>query len=421
MSYIAIQENFDLFGNRPVAAPETLFSKKHRVSASPYNWVSTGTNATVTHTPNSSAVTISIPAANGDNVTWQTKKYIPYPPGKQQEILLTYVPAGFAANRVFEVGQFDDQNGIFLRLTGSTPTAEFVIRTFTSGTAAETDIAAQSSWNVDKFDGSGPSGVTLDFTKAQILVIRYQWLGVGTVEYGFSIDGAIYWAHRFNHANLINNVYMSTATLPIRFRIYNTAASSGTGSILQICTEVRSRGGSVSGKRVEALPFAASNIVLNNTTGRALNNNNRTSLIAIRLKTTLGGVRNAIVIDDISPWVQGLSRIIWAGIYYIPAEDIAAATAVITGGTWTSVKNTSGIEFNTGITAVTLSTLSTLIVEDTIDRSGGALVKLGDFMLGLPFSLNIAGTHSDVLLLQVQRLEANNTTVWGGFTWKETQ
>jgi hypothetical protein len=71
----------------------------------------------------------------------------------------------------------------------------------------------QSSWNGDKLDGTGPSGLTLDPTKAQILWMDFEWLGVGSVRCGFIINGVFYVCHTFNNANLITSVYMTTATL----------------------------------------------------------------------------------------------------------------------------------------------------------------------------------------------------------------
>lgn len=410
----------DLFGSVPVAHKQTLFSRKNRFNTGPYVWRAIGTNHTVTHKPHSSAIELSIPGANGDSITFQSKKYIPYQPGKEQGWEITFVPSGFSANRTFEIGTYDDQNGMFYRLSGANPDPSFVIYSFTNGTSVVPETATRSQWSVDKFDGSGPSKLTMDFTKSQIIYCRYQWLGVGTVEFGFSINGKLWPAHRFEHANIITDVYMSTATLPVRCKIYNSGAATGTGKVLYICTEVHSTGGENT-LDVEGIPYTASNIVEDAITGLSLNSNTRQTLIAIRMKTSVpAGVRNTMIATAISPWLNSLSRITWIGLLYIPAEDIQAATASITGGSWTSVHTTSGVEYNTGITAVTRSTNSIYIHQDAVDKTT-TLAELQRALVGLPLALNIEGTHSDVLLLQVQRLEANNNTVWGGLNWKEIQ
>jgi hypothetical protein len=92
-------------------------------------------------------------------------------------------------------------------------------------------------------DGSGPSGITLNLTKAQILFMDLEWLGVGTVRIGFVIDGNFYVCHKFHHANIITSTYITTASLPLRYEITNTGATSGASTLKQICSTVLSEGG----------------------------------------------------------------------------------------------------------------------------------------------------------------------------------
>jgi hypothetical protein len=70
-----------------------------------------------------------------------------------------------------------------------------------------------------------------------------EWLGVGTVRIGFVIDGNFHVCHRFNHANLIASTYITTASLPIRYEITNTGATTGASTLKQICSSVLSEGG----------------------------------------------------------------------------------------------------------------------------------------------------------------------------------
>jgi hypothetical protein len=71
-------------------------------------------------------------------------------------------------------------------------TAEMVIR---KG-GVDNEIVPQSQWNVDRLDGTGPSKVNIDFTKSQIFVTDYQWLGVGRVRFGFYAYGKIHYCHQ---------------------------------------------------------------------------------------------------------------------------------------------------------------------------------------------------------------------------------
>jgi hypothetical protein len=102
---------------------------------------------------------------------------------------------------------------------------------------------AQSDWNQDPLNGTGPSGITLDASKAQILYMDVEWLGLGTVRMGFIIDGVFVPAHNFNHANLITTTYITTASLPLRYEMTNTGATASASTLKQVCSTVISEGG----------------------------------------------------------------------------------------------------------------------------------------------------------------------------------
>jgi hypothetical protein len=60
---------------------------------------------------------------------------------------------------------------------------------------------------------------------------------------GFVIDGKFILCHTFHHANIIESTYITTACLPLRYEIANTAATSGASKLKQICSSVISEGG----------------------------------------------------------------------------------------------------------------------------------------------------------------------------------
>ena len=144
-----------------------------------------------------------------------------------------------AANSHQRIGLFDDQNGVFFDQVDGV--LGVTIRSYTTGTAVDTHIT-EASWNIDKMDGTGVSGVTIDTTKTNIFIIDLQWLGVGRVRFGFDIDGMIFWCHEVNNANTRNVVYMSTPRLPIRYEVENTGASSALDDFRQICSTAIAEG-----------------------------------------------------------------------------------------------------------------------------------------------------------------------------------
>lgn len=80
----------------------------------------------------------------------------------------------------------------------------------------------QTSWNLDRMDGSGPSGYVLDPTKMQMLYIDYTWYGSGYIRYGMrSTNGDVVYCHKVVNNNLNNAAYMRSGNLPARYEVTN--------------------------------------------------------------------------------------------------------------------------------------------------------------------------------------------------------
>jgi hypothetical protein len=139
-----------------------------------------------------------------------------------------------------QVGYYSAANGYFLQLQDAN--VSLVERSSVTGAVVNTPVL-QADWNVDPMDGTGPSGITLDITKAQILFVDMEWLGVGTVRMGFVIDGQFVPCHYFQHANLITSTYITTASLPLSCSIQDTAGTGIPSTFKQICATVISEGG----------------------------------------------------------------------------------------------------------------------------------------------------------------------------------
>lgn len=230
----------DAFGRLRISDARTLFDSSHRY-ADNGSWAedTTGT-ASSSFNADEGSIELDVDADSGDEVLRETYKVFSYQPGKSLLIMNTFVFAAAKTNLRQRIGYFSSDNGIFFELNDST--LNIVKRSYISGSAVDTKIA-QDSWNVDKLDGTGASGLTLDITKAQIFWIDMEWLGVGSVRSGFVINGQFIVCHIFHHANLIDSTYMTTASLPLRQEITNTGATSGASQSKQICNTVISEGG----------------------------------------------------------------------------------------------------------------------------------------------------------------------------------
>ena len=232
--------NIDAFGRLRVSEPFTLFDSSHRFDDNGLWSTSTATGGAATFNAAQGLIDLDVTTSSGSEVVRETTKVFSYQPGKSLLVLNTFVMSTAKANLRQRIGYYGANNGYYLEQNGTT--VSFVERSFVTGAVVNTPVA-QASWNVDPMDGSGPSGITLDLTKAQILFMDLEWLGVGTVRVGFIIDGNFIVCHRFNHANFITSTYITTASLPLRYEITNTGATSGASTLKQICSTVLSEGG----------------------------------------------------------------------------------------------------------------------------------------------------------------------------------
>lgn len=80
----------------------------------------------------------------------------------------------------------------------------------------------QSQWNMDRMDGTGPSGYNLDISKMQMAYIDYTWYGAGFIRFGFrAVNGDIIYCHKMPNNNVNTAAYMRSGNLPGRFEAIN--------------------------------------------------------------------------------------------------------------------------------------------------------------------------------------------------------
>jgi hypothetical protein len=81
----------------------------------------------------------------------------------------------------------------------------------------------QSEFNLDKGDGTGPSGYTVDLTKMQMFYIDYSWYGAGFIRWGLrGEDGNVFYLHKMPNNNVNNEAYMRSGNLPARYESITT-------------------------------------------------------------------------------------------------------------------------------------------------------------------------------------------------------
>jgi len=390
----------DAFGRFRTSAPLTLFDSSHRYRDNGLWATSTGTGGTYIFSSGEGLVNMNVTTASGAEVIRETTKVCAYQPGKSLQVMNTFVMASGKANLRQRVGYYGASNGIYLEVSG-TSAPSFVERSSSTGSLQETRVT-QANWNVDKLDGTGQSGVTLDITKAQIMWTDIEWLGEGTVRVGFIIDGQFLHCHSFHHANLIESTYITTASLPLRYEITNLGTTASSSTLKQVCSTVISEGG----YELRGLQQAVGTDI---NTPRALTASGTYYPIAsLRLKSTS---LDAIVIPTAISILAsgGNSNYSWR----------ITASATTSGGTWTSAGVDSSVEYN-------LSGVST---------SGGRVVAQGYFAAATQGTNSVDILKEALFKFQLERntftstpyefsvlVAANSNTgsaVFGAVDWEE--
>lgn len=323
--------SLDAFGRLRVCNPLTLFDSSHRYKDNGLWNTLTATGGAAAFSADQGLIELSVTTTSGSKVYRETTKVFAYLPGKSLLVMTTFVMSPAKANLRQRLGYYGDENGMFLELDGTGGTVlSFVERSHVSGATVDTKVN-QSSWNYDKMDGTGPSKMTLDITKAQILWMDIEWLGLGTVRMGFVIDGKFILCHQFHHANLITSTYITTASLPLRYEIENTGTTASSSALKQICSTVISEGGYELRGLQQAISIPITAARTTTTAGTYY------PLISIRLKTSPNFLDAIIILTALSLLGTG------NGVNY---NWKVIATGATTGGTWVSAGSESAVEYN---------------------------------------------------------------------------
>lgn len=371
--------NLDAFGRLRVAEPKTLLDAKHLYDKLPlvFNELLSGT-ATSTFSANDSMVVMSTIAKN-DIVIRQTKHHFNYQPGKSIQAFFTgkLHPETGVIKRAglfqsLSSIPYEPSDGMYLEVTETGPSVNIVKN-------GQILSIPRSQWNVDRLDGTGTSGIIIDFNVAQIFVVDYEWLSLGRVRFGFIQSGKTYYAHYVNHINDLDRPYITSPNQPVRYEIRQNGNTPGT--MHHICSTVMIEGGEEDvGKPIALID---SKVVSINTSYHAL--------VAIKLKDNAHD--SSVVLKAVEVLNANSSN---PGMY----DVIVNPSTVTPPFTWADVDNTA-IQQATNVTSpVIVSGGYSLFKGFAPTGVGGTSTAQGLAILGeiTKLGVNINGT-SDVIVL----------------------
>lgn len=371
----------DAFGRARVSETLTLFDSTLRYTKRTDLWRETVVGGgAVNYLANESSVALSTTTSSGDTVLRRTKRNLPYEPGKSMMVLQSFKGNPPIAGLIQDIGLFDDDNGVMLRSSGTT--LQFVVRSKASGSVAE-NVINQASWNIDTLS-------KLDFSKINILIADLEWLGSGRVRMGFVIDGEIIYCHEFNHANNQDTVYMSTATLPLSYRIYNSSSIASSATLKEIASTVISEGG-----------YEPKGPIFTGGAGIAGVKSTTSETLFAAIRMASGRTDNVIMPAQVDVAVDGNAIAKWR-LYLNPTVS----------GVWTAAENGRG---NVEVMASGTFSGGTIVSAGLLSGQSNTAFS-PESALALSLGKNANG-ESDILMLTVQCETAMKTT--GQLGWRE--
>ena len=392
--------NLDAFGNLRVSQGNQLFDSKFLFDKRPLFWdeVETGSGETSTHSTTEAHVAMTT-SGNNQYVIRQTKQRFTYQAGFSHVCDFTFSDFHAESNIIKRVGYFSsattgnydtDFDGLFFENDGT----NISINIYKTGT--EIESTNQSSWNIDKLDGTGESGITIDWEKAQIAIIDFQWLGVGRVRWAVNIDGVVIPIHESKHANNVDGVYMSSPNQPLRYEIRQTGA--GSGSFNQICSTVKTEG-SISRTGAVYSDNAGVNDLQLNSSGTTY------AMGGIRLKTThpdvsINLLKTSILLEtnDDLLWEWRLNPTVTGSFTYNDVTNACTQTAF----------------GNDGAGAAPTVSGGTIVDSGYLRRNTSIDIKL-DTSIGI--GTEIDGTVDELVLCGTPI--TNGSDAYCSFTWEE--
>ena len=413
----------DAFGRQRFSAPYTIADYSHVYGQEEEMITESSGSGTTSNKPDEASIELSLGTGATDYVVHQSRQYHQYQPGKSQLIMMSFNFQTVRANTSKRLGYFDDRNGVFLQQAGD-GTVSIVKRSYSSGAPVDTPIN-QTDWNINKLDGSVASlGLTLDLTKTQLLVIDFQWLGVGRIRVGFAIGGSVVYCHEFQHANSATTVYWSNPALPVRCELRNTGTAVGTTTMLQTCATVMSEGGdqTTGSSHSEVTPVGSYKSWSNGNIGR------RQVIIAVRLKNSIVSRpnRGLIKLNAYSLQSSAASMILemWrlTDSSRLSRSDSTAPTWVDVAGGESIAQVCHDAEFiETDNLIYSFRSDSSFVAANNPSgkQSAGVSALAATIAKRDYIAQNYDSTDSQVWCLTATALTTTATSVWGSITWNE--
>jgi hypothetical protein len=413
-----VQSTLDAFARLRVSFPTTILDirfpgQSHGSANFLKNNLQICSDASGSYTGTYGNSKLTINASGAGYYISQSRNYCVYQPGKSLLFMASGVLDPLNNNYSTRIGYFDNvvpltnplivRNGLYFEYSAGVCSVNIKNNTLTQ--------IFQSDWNIDKLNGTGLSGLTLDFTKTQLFIMDMEWLGVGRVRFGFYVYGKIQYCHQITNINILTEPYTNSINLPICYSIHSTVGGSS-NNFKQICSTVISEGGYAPLGR----PFSIST---GSPTPVQIAFNAEEPILFLR-----GNVANPNYYhQNIIP--TGLSMICSStnDLILYKLEYFLAGTYTGTQPAWTNVNSSYSVAQYAGNLATGYNNTNAIALDQGYfyGRGTNTFSSLGDVFTSqvLQITSNIRN-DSDILVLTATFVSNSGTTnVLGTLSWQE--
>lgn len=378
-------------GTLRVAESQNVFESLFSFNKQPLIWDEVLTlGGTSTFNAVTNSVDMTVPTTSGASVVRQIYRRVRYNPSRTVQVLMAGTIGAGKANVRKRIGQFDTEDGVFFEIDGTT--AYVVRRSSTSGVVVDTRTA-QASWNIDRFDGTGPSGIVIDFSKHQLFFMQYAFQGFGDVAYGFYSNGRVLFCHRETIANVSAVPSLRTAHLPARVEITNTgiSASPTTLSYNSFCVKHE---------------------------GKDLEQEGQVRSYSDAPLKTIGTTKVPVISIRIGPgFEKAITDLVKTNIFVNSADEVVwslVADATLTGATFSIPASYNEID-----TAATAMSGGTELVSGILGQQNSASELSQELLEQVNSFLGVSISGTARILTLAARSRAGTADILSAIVWKE--
>ncbi len=398
----------DTTGNNKVVTPCTLLEMRSYSVGLTNNQLtitSKASSGVYTGTVTNSSINISV--SNGTATTngyykSQSRRYAIYQPGKTVMTQATGIlnNGNNTSGCTTRIGYYDDNDGLYFEYTNG-----ISVNVRKNGTTTQ---ILKANWNGDKLDGTGPSGLNLDFTKEQFFMIGFSWLGVGIIRFGFLIMGKFVICHTVTNYNILTSPFMNNPNLPIRYEL-TTATTSDYGSLLQGCATVISWGG--------YNPLGKSFSINTGTTGITATTS-ETPILAITGNSNY--YHQNILIGTINMYNSSANTCLYNVRLYLAGNSPTSGTTTWNGDVGT---NDSVVKYSVGTNILNGGSFQTtgsciLYSDYCVTKTNTGQIDLSNVFNNITQITSNIDNVCDIVVITCTGI-GNNVTMFASMTWHE--